>query len=102
MVSNENFILTVAVGSIIIGSNNSQTRLTEVPPNALQLWENGSHTLCLRKAGVELLKDYSKEKIQKLIEVRTPINFKAEIELLKTLLKSQNKKPAVEKPAASK
>ena len=99
MVTNDNFLLTVAVGSIIIGSNQ---RLTEIPENALQLWENGSYTLCLRKGGVELLKDYSKERIQRLIEVRTPINFKAEIELLKTLLKSLNKRPAAEKPAVAK
>jgi|GEM_PF-1236764 len=102
MINNDNFLLTVAVGSIIIGSNNSQTKLTEIPKNALQLWESGSHTLCLRKGGVELLKDYSKEKIQKLIEVRTPINFKAELELLKTLLKAQPKKPAAEKPSVTK
>lgn len=101
MVSNEYFLLTVAVGSIIIGSNQ---RLTEVPENALQLWENGSHTLCLRKGGVELLKDYSKERIQKLIEVRAPINFKAELELLGKILKAQPvKKPAAEdKPVQNK
>lgn len=102
MVSNDNFLLTVAVGSVIVGSDNSQTKLTDVPTNALHLWENGSHTLCLRKAGVELLKDYPKEKIQKLIEVRTPINFKAEIELLKSLLKAKIKKPASDKTTVTK
>jgi hypothetical protein len=100
MICNDNFLLTVSVGSIIIGSNQ---RLTEVPINALELWENGSHTLCLRKAGAELLKDYPKEKIQKLIEVRTPMNYKAELELLNKLLKVQPKKPAAEdKPAQTK
>lgn len=102
MVSNDNFLLTVAVGSIIVGSDNSQTKLIEVPVNALQLWENGNHALCLRKKGIELLKDYPKERIQKLIEIRTPINFKAELELLKSLLKANVKKNAADKPTVTK
>jgi hypothetical protein len=102
MIANDNFLLTVAVGSIIIGSNNSQTKITEVPVNALQLWENGNHALCLRKKGIELLQDYPKERIQKLIEIRTPINFKAELELLKSLLKDNAKKNTAAKPTVTK
>lgn len=102
MDSSKNFILTVPVGSTIIGSDGSQTKLTGVPANALSLWENGTRTLCLRKDGVDILNDYSKEQIQKLIETRTKVGFKAEIELLKTLLKSAKKPAAEDKPVQTK
>lgn len=102
MDSSKNFILTVPVGSTIIGSDGSQTKLTAVPANALSLWENGTRTLCLKKDGVEILNDHSKEQIQKLIEVRTTVGFKAEIELLKSLLKTAKKTSVEEKPTQSK
>lgn len=98
----KNFILTVPVGSTIIGSDGFQTKLTGVPTNALSLWENGTRTLCLKRDGVDILKDHSKEQIQKLIEIRTKVGFKAEIELLKSLLKSTKKPAAEETPVQTK
>lgn len=102
MDSSKNFILTVPVGSTIIGSDGSQTKLIGVPANALSLWENGTRTLCLKKEGVEILNDHSTEQIQKLIEVRTKVGYKAEIELLKSVLKSAKKPAAEEKPVQTK
>jgi len=92
------FILTVAVGTIIIKGDDSRQTLSEVPKNALELWEEGSRTLCLRKDGVELLADFSKERLEKVLEARIHLDYKAEIRLLEDLIKTAGKAKKTDKP----
>ncbi|WP_418124259.1 hypothetical protein ACNFU2_06515 [Chryseobacterium sp. PTM-20240506] len=90
--TNQFLILTVTKGSVMIGVDGSRTILEEVPKNALELWEAGNYAFCLKKDNAaDLLKDYSSEQIQSLIDVRTPLGYKAELETLKSLLKSSPK-----------
>lgn len=86
------FILTVALGSVIWRADGRQQKLTGVPPNALQLWENGSRTLLLKKDGAELLQDYSIEKLSEIYEVRKPIKNKFELKILENLIKAKTSK----------
>lgn len=90
--TNQFFILTVTKGSVMIGADGSKTTLNDVPKNALEHWKAGNYAFCLKKdTAAELFKDYSKEQIQKLIEIRTPIGYKAELDTLNSLLKSSSK-----------
>jgi hypothetical protein len=92
------FILTVAVGTIIIKGDGSRQTLSEVPKNALELWEEGSRTLCLRKEGVEILTDFSKERLEKVLETRIHLDYKAEIRLLEDLINTAGKVRKTDKP----
>lgn len=89
MVQNEYFALTVNQGSEILFGNGSRLVLNEIPKNALELWSQGKREFVLKKEGVALLEKHSKEDLEKLIEVRTNVNFPAEIKLLTDLLKSK-------------
>lgn len=86
------FILTVALGSIIWRADGRQQILTGVPSNALELWENGSRTLLLKKDGAELLQDYSIKKLSEIYEVRKPIKNKFELKILENLIKAKTSK----------
>lgn len=95
-------MLTVAVGSIIHGKGFEKQVLNDVPDNALELWENGSQTLVLKKEGAEILKDFSQERLKKVIALRSPLNYQGENQLLEDTLKALKKtdKPQEkEKPA---
>lgn len=74
----------------MIGADGSLITLNEVPKNVLELWEAGNYAFCLKKeATAELFKDYPKESIQSIIQIRTPIGYKAELEALNLLLKQR-------------
>lgn len=91
------FILTVLPGTIIWKGNGSKQTLTVVPENALELWERGSRTLCLKKDGIEILYDFTKERLEKVLETRKVLNYKAEIKLLEDLIKAAGKKNKTDK-----
>lgn len=82
----------------MIGADGSKTTLNDIPKNAFEYWKSGNYAFCLKKdTAAELLKDYSKDELQKLIEIRTPIGYKAELDTLNSLLKSSSKvQPAAE------
>jgi len=81
----------------MIGPDGSKTTLDDVPKNVLELWSAGNYAFCLKKdTAAELFKDYSKEQLQKLIDIRTPIGYKAELDTLKSLLKSSPKDQVAE------
>lgn len=85
------FLLTVKPGSVINRPNGQRQTLTEVPKNALELWEEGTLTLCLRKDGLELLNDFSKERLEKVLQLRKNLNYRAEIQLLESSIKNFGK-----------
>lgn len=85
------FVLTVKPGSVVNRPNGQRQTLTEVPKNALELWEEGSLTLCLRKDGLELLNDFSKERLEKVLQLRKNLNYRAEIQLLESSIKNFGK-----------
>ncbi|WP_278380983.1 hypothetical protein [Chryseobacterium arthrosphaerae] len=85
------FILTVRPGSVVNRPNGQSQTLTEVPKNALELWEEGSLTLCLKKDGLEVLNDFSKERMEKVLQLRRNLNYKAEILLLENSIKNFGK-----------
>lgn len=91
------FILTVKPGTIIWSGNGSKQTLTVVPENALELWERGSRTLCLKKDGIEILSDFTKERLEKVLETRKVLNYKAEIKLLEDLIKAAGKTKKTDK-----
>lgn len=91
------FGLTVAKGTIIWRADGSQQTLTEVPENALDIWEKGSRTLCLKKEGAELLEKFSKQKIQQILDLRRPLKYEAEIKILEKALKSPSTAPKGDK-----
>ncbi len=93
LVTNDFFVLTVAVGSEII-SKSGRIVLNEIPKEAQKLWESGYYGLALRKGGEVLFETYTKEQIEKLIEIRKPLSYTVELNALKSLLKSKNAKPA--------
>lgn len=73
----------------MIGADGSKKILDEVPFNALEYWQSGNYAFCLKKdTAAELFKEYSKEMIQALIDIRTPIGYKGELDILKSLLKT--------------
>lgn len=90
------FALIVKPGSVIHRANGIKQTLTEVPKNALEIWEEGSQTLCLRKDGSELIAEFTKERLENILELRRNINYKAEIKLLENAIKAAGtpKKPA--------
>lgn len=81
------FLLMVKPGSVIHRANGVRQTLTEVPKNALELWENGSTTLSLRKEGVELISEFSKERLEAILKLRIKNKYKTEIKVLEDLLK---------------
>lgn len=85
------FFLTVKPGSVIHRANGVRQTLLEVPKNALEIWESGSTTLCLLKEGMELLSEFSKERLEKVLELRRNLNNKAEIKLLEAAIKALDK-----------
>ena len=85
------FILTVRPGSVVNRPNGQKQTLTEVPKNALELWEEGSLTLCLRKDGLEILNDFTKERLEKVLQLRKNLNYRAEIQLLESSIKNFGK-----------
>lgn len=97
------FTLTVAKGSIIHASKGKSRVIDELPEEAEQLWQEGDSTLVLKKSGEELLKGYSKSKLEKILAARTSLGYTAELELLEKALKkvSQTVKDKPEKPISS-
>ncbi len=93
------FLLTVRPGSIVNRPNGQKQTLSEVPKNALELWEEGSLTLCLRKDGLELLNDFTKERLEKVLLLRKNLNYKAEIQLLENAIKTFGKAKKADKTA---
>ena len=91
------FILTVRPGSVVNRPNGQKQTLTEVPKNALELWEEGSLTLCLRKDGLEILNDFTKERLEKVLQLRRNLNYKAEIQLLESSIKNFGKAKKTDK-----
>lgn len=94
------FLLTVAVGTVILKSNGSRQILSSVPENAVELWENGSRTLVLKRdAAPDFLSKYSKEQLEKILQNRKHLKYAAEIKHLETAIKSAGKpkKPATDK-----
>ena len=99
----KHFLLTVALGSVIHSRDFGKQVLTGVPKNALELWENGSQTLVLKKDGAEILDDFSQERLKKVIALRTPLKYKGELETLKKVLSAKKAdKPDVKEKAADK
>lgn len=84
-------------GSVVNRPNGYQQTLTAVPKNALELWEEGSLTLCLRKDGLELLNDFSKERLEKVLQLRKNLNYRAEIQLLESSIKNFGKAKKADK-----
>lgn len=91
------FVLTVKPGSVVNRPNGQRQTLTDVPKNALELWEEGSLTLCLRKDGLELLNDFSKERLEKVLQLRKNLNYKTEIQLLESSIKNFGKAKKADK-----
>lgn len=91
------FIFTVKPGSVVNRPNGQRQTLTEVPKNALELWEEGTLTLCLRKDGLELLNDFSKERLEKVLQLRKNLNYRAEIQLLESSIKNFGKSKKADK-----
>ncbi|WP_312390845.1 hypothetical protein [Chryseobacterium sp.] len=91
------FLLVVKPGSVVNRPNGQKETLTEVPKNALELWEEGSLTLCLRKDGLELLTDFSKERLEKVLQLRRNLNYRAEIQLLESSIKNFGKAKKADK-----
>lgn len=85
------FLLVVKPGAVVNRPNGQKQTLTTVPKNALELWEEGTLTLCLRKDGLELLNDFSKERLEKVLQLRKNLNYKAEIQLLESSIKNFGK-----------
>lgn len=85
------FYLTVKSGSVVHRASGIRQTLIEVPKNALELWEEGSQTLCLRKDGLELLTDFSKARLEKVLDARKHLNYKTEIKLLEDAIKASGK-----------
>ncbi len=85
------FALLVKPGSVVNRPNGQKQTLTDVPKNALELWEEGTLTLCLRKEGLDLLKDFSKERMEKVLQLRKNLNYRAEIQLLESSIKNFGK-----------
>lgn len=83
------FMLTVAVGTILIKSDGKRQTLDKVPENAQELWEGGSRVLLLKKdAAKEFLAQYSKANLEKILEARKHLKYKAEIKLLEDAIKA--------------
>lgn len=91
------FLLVVKSGSVVNRPNGQRQTLTEVPKNALELWEEGTLTLCLRKDGLELLNDFSKERLEKVLQLRKNLNYRAEIQLLESSIKNFGKAKKADK-----
>ncbi|ANF51741.1 hypothetical protein A0O34_15050 [Chryseobacterium glaciei] len=91
------FLLVVKRGSVVNRPNGQRQTLTEVPKNALELWEEGTLTLCLRKDGLELLNDFSKERLEKVLQLRKNLNYRAEIQLLESSIKNFGKAKKADK-----
>ena len=94
MISDENFILTVAKGSVLHRTNGSVI-LDSIPEDAFSLWKNGEYFLILKKSGAPLLEGLSKEELEVILDKRKPINNLTEIKIIvsaiKKLTKSQTK-----------
>lgn len=90
MVSNEFFILTVAVGSVLHRTDGTSVKLTGIPENAFEIWRNGSRVFSLRKSGADLLNDLSKKELERILEKRISHDFKVEIQLLKKAIKEKS------------
>ncbi len=89
MVSNDFFILTVAVGSVLHRADGTSVKLNNIPENALEIWRNGSRVFALRKSGADLLNDFSKKELELILEKRISHDFKVEIQLLKKAIKEK-------------
>lgn len=87
--ANENFILKVPLGSVIIG-NNFKIKLKSIPDEAFELWQKGQTEFELTKEGAVLLEKLNTEELKELIKLRTPIGYVSEISILKEVLKSLN------------
>jgi uncharacterized protein (UPF0128 family) len=87
---NKYFLLTVPVGSQIIFKDNSVQILNDVPDNALELWQKGSDNFILtRENAPELLSTFSKEDLQKVLEVRKTVGFAGEISTIENFMNGQ-------------
>lgn len=85
------FTLLVRVGSVINRPNGQKQTLTEVPANALELWEEGTATLMLKKDAADVIADFSKDRLEKILNLRRNLNYKSEIKLLETAVKNAGK-----------
>ncbi len=91
------FLLVVKPGAVVNRPNGQKQILTDVPKNALELWEEGSSTLCLRKDGLELLNEFSKQRLEKVLQLRKNLNYKAEVQLLEIAIKTFGKPKKTDK-----
>lgn len=89
MAQEEDFKLKVPKGSEIIGTN-FQLKLDGIPSDALDLWKKGSNNFEIKKEGLRLLESISYAELQNLLAVRVLVGYKAEITLLKKLLKEKS------------
>ena len=90
MISDENFILTVAKGSVLHRTNGSVI-LDSIPEDAFSLWKNGEYFLILKKSGAPLLEDLSKEELEVILDKRKPINNLTEIKIIESAIKKLTK-----------
>ncbi len=96
MISDENFILTVAKGSVLHRANGGSIVLDSIPENAFELWKNGEYVFCLKKDGASLLEKISKEELVAILEKRKAFDYKVEIKLLEDAIKASGKTKKVE------
>ncbi len=90
MISDENFILTVAKGSVLHRTNGSVI-LDSIPEDAFSLWKNGEYFLILKKYGAPLLEGLSKEELEVILDKRKPINNLTEIKIIESAIKKLTK-----------
>ena len=90
MISDENFILTVAKGSVLHRTNGSLT-LDSIPEDAFSMWKGGEYFLILKKSGAPLLEGLSKEELEVILDKRKPINNLTEIKIIESAIKALTK-----------
>ena len=90
MISDENFILTVAKGPVLHRTNGSVI-LDSIPEDAFSMWKDGEQFLILKKSGAPLLEGLSKEELEVILDKRKPINNLTEIKIIETAIKALTK-----------
>lgn len=87
MITDENFILTVAKGSVLHRTTGSVI-LNSIPEDAFSMWKEGEYFLILKKSGAPLLEGLSKEELEVILEKRKPINNLPELKLIESAIKA--------------
>lgn len=90
------FRLTVSKGTKIYNKD-GVTVLDGVPENAMELLEAGADYIRLNKESSELLKDWDKERLEKVLELRKKQGIDEDVDILETVIKSKSKPESKQK-----